>query len=77
MQRHPFTVRGDGHEVAETFWLTLDGLLAPHSAAIAGRGTDAERLVHYYEIDGRTVWGVTGGIVHDLLALLPGERPAG
>ncbi len=40
VQRHPFTVRGDGHEVAETFWLTLDGLLAsPHSAAIAGRGT--------------------------------------
>ena len=76
--RRPFTVRGDGHEVAETFWLTLDGLLAcPHRVAVAAAGAGAERRVHYYEIGGRTVWGVTGRIVHDLLALIGEEGPAG
>jgi hypothetical protein len=28
------------------------------------------RQVHYYEAEGRTVWGVTGWIVHDLLERL-------
>jgi 8-oxo-dGTP pyrophosphatase MutT (NUDIX family) len=71
VQRHPFTVRGDGHEVAETFWLTLEGLLhCPHRVRHVDAGADAERNVHFYDIQERTIWGVTGGIVHDLLALV-------
>jgi len=44
---------------------------------VAAAGAGAERRVHYYEIGGRTVWGVTGRIVHDLLALIGEEGPAG
>jgi 8-oxo-dGTP pyrophosphatase MutT (NUDIX family) len=71
IQRRPFTVRGDGHEVAEWFWLPLARLLAADHRA-EGRDADGGegRLVHYYEADGRTIWGVTGGIVHDLLERL-------
>jgi 8-oxo-dGTP pyrophosphatase MutT (NUDIX family) len=70
LQRRPFTVRGDGNEVAEWFWLPLAGLMqADHRAQVWGEGAE-KRLVHHYEMAGRTVWGVTGAIVFDLLELL-------
>ena len=73
LQRRPFTVRGDGNEVAEWFWLPLAGLIqADHRAEEWGEGAE-RRLVHHYELAGRTIWGVTGGIVFDLLELLPGS----
>ena len=53
------------------FWLSLGGLLsAPHRAEEWTAEGGERRLVHYYEAEGRTIWGVTGGIVHDLLELL-------
>ena len=71
LQTRPFTVHGDGDEVAEWFWLSLGGLLsAPHRAEEWTAEGGERRLVHYYEAEGRTIWGVTGGIVHDLLELL-------
>lgn len=71
LQRHAFTVRGDGQEVAEAFCLPLEGLFhCPHRVRSIEAPGGAERCVHYYEVGDRTVWGVTGGIVHDLLALL-------
>ena len=71
LQSRPFTLRGDGNEVAEWFWLSLGGLLsAPHRAEELTSEAGEQRLVHYYEAEGRTIWGVTGGIVHDLLELL-------
>ncbi len=72
--RRPVTVRGDSGEVAEWFWLPLEGLqLAEHRAEEWETGDGGTRLVHHYELAGRTVWGVTGGIVHDLLELLAAE----
>ena len=71
LQRRPFTVRGDGHEVAEWFWVPLGALLtAPHRTEERTSEGGQHHLVHHYEAEGRTIWGVTGGIVHDLL-----ERP--
>jgi len=71
LQRRPFTIRGDGHEVAEWFWLPLEGLMAAsHRVEEWGREGSAVRPVHFYELVGRTVWGVTGAIVHDLLERL-------
>ena len=31
---------------------------------------DMRGQIHYYEVAGRTIWGVTGAIVHELLARL-------
>ena len=71
LQTRPFTVRGDGNEVAEWFWLPLGGLLAaPHRAETWRAEGGEQRVVHYYEAEGRTIWGVTGRIVHDLLERL-------
>jgi len=71
LQTRPFSVRGDGNEVAEWFWLRLgDLLIAPHRAEEWTAEGDERRLVHYYEAGGRTIWGVTGRIVHDLLERL-------
>jgi 8-oxo-dGTP pyrophosphatase MutT (NUDIX family) len=70
LQRRPFTVHAEAGEVAEWFRLPLAGLLeADHRAEVWGTETPARR-VHYYDLAGRTVWGVTGAIVHDLLELL-------
>ncbi len=71
LQRRPFTVRGDGHEVAEWFWVPLGALLtAPHRTEERTSEGGQHHLVHHYEAEGRTIWGVTGGIVHDLLERL-------
>ena len=64
-------MRGDGNEVAEWFWLRLSDLLtAPHRVEEWMAEDGEHRQVHYYEAEGRTVWGVTGWIVHDLLERL-------
>ena len=71
LQTRPFSVRGDGNEVAEWFWLRLSDLLtAPHRVEEWMAEDGEHRQVHYYEAEGRTVWGVTGWIVHDLLERL-------
>ncbi len=69
--KRPFAVRGDGYEVAEWFWLPLAHLRrAPHTVRDLPTASGEARLVHFYEAGGRTIWGVTGGIVHDLLERL-------
>jgi 8-oxo-dGTP pyrophosphatase MutT (NUDIX family) len=74
LQTRPFRVRGDGNEVAEWFWLPLTGLLsAPHRTQAWSGEDGVQRLVHHYDVEGRTVWGVTGEIIHDLLARLGGD----
>ena len=63
-------------------------MAASHRVEEWGREGSALRPVHFYELEGRTVWGVTGAIVHDLLERLAratgrprargssGDRPA-
>ena len=75
VQRRPFVVRGDGYEVAEWFWVPLLELRrAPHRIEERPAPDGAPREVHFFEAGGRTIWGVTGAIVQDLLDRL--ERPA-
>jgi len=70
VQRAPFDVVADPFEVAEWFRLALATLLsAPHTVRELSRG-DERRLVHFYEADGRTIWGVSAAILHELMALL-------
>lgn len=70
LQRSQFDVVADPFEVAEWFRLELDALLrAPHTVRDLARG-DERRLVHFYEADGRTIWGVSAAILHELMTRL-------
>ena len=70
LERTPWTVRPDDHEVAEWFHIDLDTLLrAPHTVRELERNGE-RRSVHFYEADGRTIWGVSGAILHELMQRL-------
>jgi 8-oxo-dGTP pyrophosphatase MutT (NUDIX family) len=70
LERSPSQLRGDGFEVAEWFRIDIaDLLVAPHSVRVLERD-GVRRNVHFYEASQRVIWGVTGGILHELLVLL-------
>ena len=67
LQRSPWTVVPDLVEVAEWFRVDLASLLeAPHEVRQLERG-GAARNVHFYQVGERVIWGVTGGILHELM----------
>jgi 8-oxo-dGTP pyrophosphatase MutT (NUDIX family) len=70
LERGPSQLRGDGFEIAEWFRIDIAALLvAPHSVRELERD-GVRRRVHFYEASQRVIWGVTGGILHELLVLL-------
>ncbi|HEY6469870.1 MAG TPA: CoA pyrophosphatase [Candidatus Dormibacteraeota bacterium] len=70
LERTPSHLRGDDFEVAEWFRIDIaDLLVAPHYTREFER-EGIRRNVHFYEASQRVIWGVTGGILHELLALL-------
>jgi 8-oxo-dGTP pyrophosphatase MutT (NUDIX family) len=70
LQRRPFVVQGDDYEVAEWFRVPLADLLtAPHEVRVLERD-GVQYPVHFYETAGRTIWGVTAAILHELLESL-------
>ena len=60
----------DPGEVADWFRVDLGALMtAPHELRVLER--DRMRYdIHFYDIAGRTIWGVTGAILHDFLRRL-------
>ncbi|MEY7851509.1 CoA pyrophosphatase [Natrarchaeobius sp. A-rgal3] len=81
----PFVVRipdreyqRDGNEVAEIVVLPLSGILDPDNYEYERREHPyyGEIVVHYFHVDGYTVWGATGRILVQLLELATGfEAP--
>lgn len=70
LQRSPWEVQPDRHEVADWFRVDLAELMtAPHQTRTLERD-GAARQVHFYEAGGRTIWGVTGAILHELMRRL-------
>ena len=70
LQRQPWIVRADAYEVAEWFHVDLETLLsAPHVTRELERNGQ-RRLVHFYEAEGRTIWGVSAAILHELMQRL-------
>jgi 8-oxo-dGTP pyrophosphatase MutT (NUDIX family) len=70
LQRGPIELRTDDFEIAEWFHVDIaDLMVAPHTVREIERN-GMRGLVHYYEASGRTIWGVTGVIVHELLERL-------
>ena len=70
VERRPWTVRADGHEVAEWFRIDLATLLqAPHTLRELDRD-GRRRMVHFYEAEGHVIWGVSAAILHELMRRL-------
>jgi len=70
LQRGPIELRSDDFEIAEWFHVDIaDLMLAPHTIREVERD-GMRRQVHYYEVSGRVIWGVTGAIVYELLERL-------
>ncbi len=70
IERAPSRLRVDDIEVAEWFRIDVaDLLVAPHEVRELERD-GLRRQVHFYEAQGRVIWGVTGAILHELLTLL-------
>jgi 8-oxo-dGTP pyrophosphatase MutT (NUDIX family) len=70
LQRGPIELRSDDFEIAEWFHVDVaDLMLAPHTVREIERNA-MRGQIHYYEVSGRTIWGVTGAIVHELLERL-------
>ncbi|QSW98208.1 NUDIX hydrolase [Haloterrigena alkaliphila] len=62
---------GDGREVAEIVVLPLSGLLDPANYEYERRDHPyyGDIVIHYFHVDGYTVWGATGRILVQLLEL--------
>lgn len=70
LERGPSTLRSDHVEIAEWFRIDVAELMtAPHTVRELERD-GLRRSVHFYEASERVLWGVTGAILHELLALL-------
>ena len=70
LQRGPIELRSDDFEIAEWFHVDLaDLMVAPHTVREIDRN-GLRGQIHYYEVADRTIWGVTGAIVHELLERL-------
>ena len=70
LQRGPIDFRSDDFEIAEWFHVDVaDLMVAPHAVREMERN-GLRGQVHYYEVSGRVIWGVTGAIVHELLGRL-------
>lgn len=62
---------GDGNEVAEIVCLPVSGLLDPDNYEYERRDHPyyGDIVIHYFHVEGYTVWGATGRILVQLLEL--------
>lgn len=70
----PVTYRPDPNEVAKVLEVPVSELLADgvHREERWGTGT-ADRPVHFFELEGETVWGATAGMLFSFLERLVGR----
>jgi 8-oxo-dGTP pyrophosphatase MutT (NUDIX family) len=74
LHERDIALRPDSFEVARLFWLDLDALMtAPHTVRTLTHEGQS-RAVHFYEIDGNVVWGVTAAILHELIGRIEDGR---
>lgn len=71
---HDIELVPDSFEVARLFRLDLSALMnAPHTVRTLTHDGHS-REVHFYEIDGNVVWGVTAAILHELISRVERAR---
>jgi 8-oxo-dGTP pyrophosphatase MutT (NUDIX family) len=70
LQHAEIELRAEPFEVAHLFHVSLRDLVdAPHTTRRLERDGVA-RLVHFYDVDGRVIWGVTAAIIDELISRL-------
>ncbi len=67
LQRGDIELQPDPFEVARLFHLALGDLMEARHRVHVLTHDGVSRTVHFYDIEGNTVWGVTAGIVHELI----------
>ena len=72
----PFETAHNGNEIARVLHLRLSDFLRPELHRLT-RNEFEGRIwpIHYFDIDGHTVWGATGRIMADLLNIAFDYRP--
>lgn len=64
----PVDLRPASPEVERVLWVPLAELTRPDTYHVERWGTPpADRLIHFFELDDETVWGLTGRVLADLL----------
>jgi len=72
----PYEFRPNPREVAEIFGVSLPRLMAPDGYCEQQVTFEGHRhRVPYFEVDGRTIWGATGRLLHQFLTDLCGWTP--
>lgn len=74
--RPPVRLRPNSAEVAAAFVVALDDLARPgvHREELWPTPRGGWREVHFFDLDGETVWGATAAILYDLLSVLSDDR---
>lgn len=64
----PVPLRPVTGEVDAVWWTSIAELIAPgtYRSEVWGRAP-ADRVLHFFELEGETVWGATAHLLHDLL----------
>ncbi|GAC1578787.1 MAG: CoA pyrophosphatase [Candidatus Dormibacteria bacterium] len=75
LQQRDITLRPEPFEVARLFRVDLRTLMeAPHTIRTLTRA-GLSRDVHFYNVDGTVIWGVTAAILHELIGRLEHAEP--
>lgn len=74
--RPPVRLRPNAAEVAAVFVVALDDLARPgvHHEELWPTPRGGFRAIHFFDLDGETVWGATAAILYDLLLMLTDDR---
>jgi len=70
LQRGAVTPVADGYEVACWFRIPMADLLEAPLTSRPIPGMEGDAMVHFYEAQGRIVWGATARVLHELLSRL-------
>jgi 8-oxo-dGTP pyrophosphatase MutT (NUDIX family) len=70
LQRKPITPVPDPFEVADWFRVGLVDLCQAPLTSRPVPGAPDRPSIHFYEVDGRIIWGATAAIIHELLERL-------
>lgn len=71
-------LRPDQVEISAIFEIPVVKLLDPSNCRLEiWEDGDRSRLMHFWEVEGRTIWGVTGDILNSFFQIMTGEELVG
>jgi 8-oxo-dGTP pyrophosphatase MutT (NUDIX family) len=67
LQEHDVALRGEPFEVDHLFHVELTALISASHTVRTLSHKGVSRKVHFYDVEDRVIWGVTGAIIAELL----------